>query len=106
MFKDLLSKIVAGIATVLGAMFLYQKHKTNSAQKETEVARKETEGLKVEMRVEKVEQELQTKIIEGKMVKSAVQRKKIIDEALKNQQETVSESVKETKDGEAFTFRS
>lgn len=105
MLKDLLSKIVAGIAAIFGALFLYQRHKTRVSNDERDDARQESEDLKVEMRVEKAEQELQTEVIEGKSLKSSVDRKKIIEEELKKQRENVKKSVKGSKDGEDFTFR-
>lgn len=105
MFRDILSKIVAGIAAIFGALFLYQKHKTRVSNDERDIVKQQLEDLKVEMRVEKADQELQTEVIEGKSLKSSVDRKKIIEEELKKQQENVKKSVKGSKDGEDFTFR-
>lgn len=105
MFKDLISKIVAGLAAIFGALFLYQKHKANVANDEKEEAERETEDLKVEMRVDKSEQELKTQVIEGKSLKSSIDRKKIIDDELKKQKEKLKDDMGEYDDGEDFTFR-
>lgn len=105
MFRDILSKIVASIAAIFGALFLYQRHKTRVSNDERDSVKRQLEDLKVEMRVEKAEQALQTEVIEGKSLKSSVDRKKIIEEELKKQHENVKQSVKESKDGEDFTFR-
>ena len=105
MFKDLISKLVAGLAAIFGALFLYQKHKANVANDEKEKAEREAVDLKVEMRVDKFEQELQTQVIEGKSLKSSVDKKKIIVNELVKQREKLKEDMKGSVDGEDFTFR-
>jgi dsDNA-specific endonuclease/ATPase MutS2 len=106
MFKSIINKILAGLVAVFGVLFLYQKHKTNTAVDETEKAKTELDTMRTEVKVEKAVQESKTAIIEGKSASASIDKKKAIDEILKKQEKEVNDKIGEKKDGEEFTFNS